>query len=133
MRCAGLEELSLRSWLLLPLLFVGSAAGVAGVLYVSVGGGGTAAFRDPVLLSTPLLFGPAAALAILTGGSVRWRSRSQRHGLTLLYSATMLVLALGFGDIRLWLGFALGFGAVALGFLVTLVLRHRSLTRCRAE
>ncbi|MFC7340982.1 hypothetical protein [Saccharopolyspora griseoalba] len=122
--CAFLGRLTIRSWMLLPLLFLGSASGVAALL--------DHALRQPDLdgyltLSTPLLFGFAAGLTIVSAGNVRWGQRWQRIGLRFGYPVLMIACAIGLNGLVLPRAVALAIGPLAVLLLATLLVRtHRN-------
>jgi hypothetical protein len=117
--CPAFGTLAVRSWVLLPVLFLGSSAGVAALLKLTL-------LRHPaydpdVTLSAPLLFGFAATLALLSASSVQWSSPRQRRWLRMGYPVLMLGGALGLDSFQLPLIAALGIGTVAVTLLAVLV------------
>jgi hypothetical protein len=118
--CAALGRLTVRSWILLPVLFLGSASGVAALLDL--------ALRQPDLdgyltLSAPLLFGFAAGLTMLSAGHVGWKHRWQRIGLRAGYPMLMITCAIGLDGLALPRVAALAVGPVAAILLATLLIR----------
>lgn len=123
--CPSLGELTVRSWLLLPLLFLGSSAGIAAVLGLLLEPASSSPPLGPqdVALSSPLLFGVAATLAVLSGQHVRWASPRQRRWLRTGYPLLLLVAALSQDDLHLPGYLALTIGAVATALLVAFLAR----------
>ncbi|GAA0515734.1 hypothetical protein GCM10011581_47190 [Saccharopolyspora subtropica] len=105
----------------LPLLFVGSAAGVAALLDVLLSHDRT--LDQELSLSAPLLFGFAAALSMLSANHVRWTFRWQRRGLRFSYPLLMLVCALALPGLELPVVAALTVGPVAFALLAALLVR----------
>nr|WP_228047033.1 hypothetical protein [Saccharopolyspora sp. HNM0983] len=132
MLCPVLGRLTVWTWLCLPLLFLGSAAGVAALLELLLHPIGDA-HRD-LALSTPLLLGFSAGLALLSSGHVRWAPRWQlllRGG----YPMLMLGCALARDRIELPLPAALLIGLPAAVLLGLVLIRYRPTndrTRCPA-
>lgn len=121
----------MRSWLSLPLLFLGSAAGVAASLVLMLDQHPTLV-RD-VVLSAPLLFGVAATLALLSGSNVRWAARWQRRWLRFTYPAALFGVALGTDFLHVPAPLALMSGIVATTLLVAFLIRSfRHSPRCSA-
>ncbi|GAB3276961.1 hypothetical protein GCM10027563_04460 [Parasphingorhabdus pacifica] len=127
--CPSLGDLTVRSWVTLPLLFLGSSAGITAVLGLLVESQPT--LTQSVALSAPLLFGVAATLALISGHHVRWAARWQRRWLRFPYPGVMLVIALGNDYLRVPALVALVAGAVATTLLVVFVVRTaREPTEC---
>lgn len=110
------------TWICLPPLFLGSAAGAAALLDLLLHP--AADTSRHLTLSVPLLLGFAAAIALLSSGHVQWGLRGQlalRGGYPLL----MLACALVRDRIELPLQAALLIGAVAGGLSGVLLIRYR--------
>ena len=112
----------MRSWLSLPLLFLGSAAGIAASLVLMLDQHPTLV-RD-VVLSAPLLFGVAATLALLSGSHVRWAARRQRRWLRFTYPSALFGIALGTDFLHIPAPLALASGVVATTLLVAFLVRN---------
>ncbi|MER7009984.1 hypothetical protein ABT324_00955 [Saccharopolyspora sp. NPDC000359] len=127
--CSVLGRLAVRSWLLLPVLFLGSASLVAALLSLLLQ-------QHPVLdhhldLSAPLLFGFAAARAAVSAGHVRWRARWQRRVLRFGYPLLMVGCALAVDGLRVPLLAALVVGPVSVALLATMLVRaYREHAEC---
>ncbi|WP_243792412.1 hypothetical protein [Saccharopolyspora gloriosae] len=117
--CPALRNLTVRLWILLPLLFLGAATGVAALLAWSFGHG-TPGFE----LSVPVLLGFAAGLALLTGGRVRWSREWQRLGLRFAYPVVMFGCALTFDQVQVPLVPTLVLGGTAFAVLAVFVSRN---------
>ncbi|GAA4828667.1 hypothetical protein [Saccharopolyspora rosea] len=127
--CSVLGRLTVRSWVSLPLLFVGSTVGVAAVLDLVVGRAHV--LHQDLTVSAPLLFGFAAALTLLSGDQVRWTFRWQRRGLRFPYPLLLAACALTADGVRLPVPAALVVGVVALALLTLLLVRgHRDPVEC---
>lgn len=119
--CAVLGRLTIQSWFALPLLFLGSASGVAALLDLVL--------RQPtsldgdLTLSAPLLFGFAAGLTMLSAGNVRWNHRWQRFGLRTGYPLLMLACAISMDGLTLPMVAALVIGPIAAMLLTTMLIR----------
>ncbi|MBB5155294.1 hypothetical protein BJ970_002828 [Saccharopolyspora phatthalungensis] len=118
--CSILGKLTVRSWISLPLLFLGSSVGIAALLDQLL-------VRSPhpdrdVDLSAPLLFGFAAGLALLSAGHVRWSFRWQRI-LRFSYPLLMVACALAVDGLQLPVFAALTVGPVAVALLTVLLVR----------
>ncbi|MFR9729601.1 hypothetical protein ACL03H_10260 [Saccharopolyspora sp. MS10] len=113
--CPVLLDLTVPRWLVLPPLFLGGSTGIAAVLGWAISPG------QALEVSAPVLLGFAAALALLSGGRVRWTRDWQRRGLRFAYPAALFGCALAFDRIRLPLLPALTFGAAALALLLLLI------------
>ncbi|MBB5909704.1 hypothetical protein [Actinoalloteichus hymeniacidonis] len=106
MLCRVADLVTVRSWLLLPPLFLATVAGVAGAICGIVGA--------EVSLSGPILFGSASAIAMVTSVDVNW------HGIRALrwagwgYIALLLVPALLIDSIELPVPVALALGLVGI-------------------
>lgn len=111
----------MRSWVFLPLLFLGSAVGVAALLDLLLRR--KLALDQELDLSAPLLFGFAAGLALLSAGHVRWSYRWQRHGLRVSYPLLMVACALVVDTLQLTVAAALTIGSVAAALLAVLLVR----------
>ncbi len=124
--CPALGELRLSGWFALPILFLGSVAGVAAALFAGTGSGSVA-------LSTPLLFGCAAALTLLTSGHVAWRGARSKHAFTGTYVLVLLMGALALDGMQLPVPGALALGAVCTVALGRILFRSRVGTPCPAR
>lgn len=116
-----LGKLTVRSWVSLPLLFLGSATGVAALIDLML-------LRDPILqselsLSAPLLFGFAAGLALLSANQVQWSFRWQRLSLRVAYPLAMIICAIALDALTLPMGAALIIGPIAAVLLATMLIR----------
>lgn len=118
--CAALGRLTVRSWVFLPVLFLGSASGVAALLDLALRRPG---LDSNLTLSAPLLFGFTAGLTMLSAGHVRWRHRWQRLGLRVGYPLLMLACAVSFDGLALPMVAALVIGPIAATLLATLLIR----------
>lgn len=127
--CSVLGKLAFRSWMLLPLLFLGSAGLVAALLSLLLQPHPT--LDQDVSLSAPLLFGFAAALAAGTAGHVRWRSRRQRRVLRFAYPLLLVACALAVDEVPLPVVAALVVGPVSVALLIYVLRRaHRDHAEC---
>ena len=120
--CAVLGKLTVKSWVSLPLLFLGSATGVAALIDLLL------SQRDLTLeselsLSAPLLFGFAAGLALFSADQVQWRFRWQRRSLRFAYPLTMVICAIALDALTLPTSAALIIGPVAAVLLAALLMR----------
>ncbi|WP_433869904.1 hypothetical protein [Saccharopolyspora sp. CA-218241] len=116
--CSVMGRLTIRSWALLPVLFLTSAAGIAAALDVLLG---HPVIGHETVLSAPLLFGAAAGLMLLADGHVDWRGRWQRYALRFTYPLALVVCAVAVDGLHLPSAAALGFGSVALVLLCRLL------------
>lgn len=121
MLCSALGRLTVKAWVALPLLCVGSAVGIAALLELLISG-------DPVLhrdltMSAPLLFGFAGALTFLGSSQVQWRSDRQRRWLRSGYPLAVLAAGLAVDALRIPVIAALTVGPVAVAVLVVLLVR----------
>nr|WP_218888805.1 hypothetical protein [Saccharopolyspora hordei] len=129
MQCSVLGNLAVRSWVFLPLLFLGSAGWVAALLSLALQEHPTV--EQDLSLSAPLLFGSAAALTAVTAGHVHWRSRAQRRFLRTAYPLLLLACALGHDALRLPVLAVLVVGPVPVAVLATVLVRaHRDQAKC---
>ncbi|MCI2416606.1 hypothetical protein MOQ72_04160 [Saccharopolyspora sp. K220] len=119
--CSVLGTLTVRSWVSLPLLFLGSVAGVAALLDLLFEQ--NPAPNDDLSLSAPLLFGFAAGLSLLSGSHVRWSFQWQRRGLRFTYPLLMVACALATDGLQLPVFAALTIGPVAAALLAVLLIR----------
>ncbi|QGK71187.1 hypothetical protein GIY23_18150 [Allosaccharopolyspora coralli] len=124
--CPALGKLRLTGWLALPVLFLFSVAGVAAALFAGTG-------SDNVALSTPLLFGCAVAVTLLTSGNVAWRRARWKHATTGTYVLTLLMGALTLDGLQLPVPETLAVGAVGIAALGLLLFRNRSRGPCPAR
>ncbi len=120
--CAVLGKLTIRSWVSLPLLFLGSATGVAALIDL------LALRRELTLqselsLSAPLLFGFAAGLALFSADQVQWRFRWQRLSLRIAYPLAMVACAIALDALTLPIGAALIIGPIAAVLLGAMLKR----------
>jgi hypothetical protein len=119
--CSVLGRLTVRTWISLPLLFLGSAIGVAALLDLLLRRKLT--LDQNLDLSAPLLFGFAAGLALLSANHVHWSFRWQRRGLRFSYPLLMVACALAVDQLQLPVVAALTVGPVAAALLAALLLR----------
>lgn len=119
--CAVLGRLTVRSWFFLPLLFLGSASGVAALLDLMLRRPST--LDGNLTLSAPLLFGFAAGLTMLSAGHVQWTHQWQRSGLRIGYPLLMLVCAISMDGVTLPVVAALVIGPIAAMLLATILVR----------
>lgn len=117
--CPVLNNLTVRWWIVLPLLFLGAATGVAALLAWSFDDG-----KPGFELSVPVLLGFAAALALLTGDQVRWSGGWQRLGLRFGYPVLMFGGALTVDRIQVPLVPMLALGGAALALLAVFLVRN---------
>ena len=121
MLCSALGRLTLKAWVALPLLCVGSAVGIAALLELLVSS--TPVLRSELTLSAPLLFGFAGALTYLGSSQVRWTSDRQRRWLRPGYPLAVLAAGLAVDALEIPLVVALGVGSVAIAVLVVVLVR----------
>ncbi|MDA3627998.1 hypothetical protein [Saccharopolyspora oryzae] len=127
--CSVLGRLAVRSWVLLPLLFLGSAAWVAALLQLALQP--HSPMTQDLDLSAPLLFGFAAALTALSSGHVRWSTRWQRNVLRFAYPLLLVACALAVDGLEVPLVAALVAGPVSAALLIiTLVRAYQDHAEC---
>lgn len=120
--CPVLGRLTVWTWMCLPLLFLGSAAGAAALLDLLLHpADGTSRH---LTLSVPLLLGFSAGITLLSSGHVRWTTRGQQL-LRAGYPLLMLVCALARDRVELPLLAALLVGTPAAALFGTLLIRYR--------
>ncbi|TDC96280.1 hypothetical protein E1161_01990 [Saccharopolyspora aridisoli] len=121
--CAALGKLTIRSWVSLPLLFLGSATGVAALIdLLALQSAPT--LRSELSLSAPLLFGFAAGLALFSADQVQWRFRWQRLGLRIGYPLAMVACAVALDALTIPIGAALIIGPIAAVLLASMLMRN---------
>jgi hypothetical protein len=123
LHCPALNDLGLRTWLALPLLFVCSAAGFAALVAVTVD-------ATVIDLSPPLLLGSAAALSVLTGSHVAWPSPAHRRALMAIYPGSMVACALSLDRALLPTTSTLAIGLASALVLTAVLIRNQSRAPC---
>ncbi|WP_235874715.1 hypothetical protein [Saccharopolyspora aridisoli] len=107
----------------LPLLFLGSATGVAALIdLLALQSAPT--LRSELSLSAPLLFGFAAGLALFSADQVQWRFRWQRLGLRIGYPLAMVACAVALDALTIPIGAALIIGPIAAVLLASMLMRN---------
>ncbi|CAM05466.1 hypothetical protein A8924_6642 [Saccharopolyspora erythraea NRRL 2338] len=121
MLCSALGKLTVKTWVLLPLLFLGSAVGIAALFEVLVSPS-PGLFQD-VTASVPVLCGFAGALTLLSSGQVGWSAAWQRRWLRFGYPLAVLLGGLAADAVRVPLVAALVIGPPAATLLIVVLVR----------
>lgn len=129
--CAVLGKLTIRSWVSLPLLFLGSATGVAALIDL-LALQRELTLQSELTLSAPLLFGFAAGLALFSADQVQWRFRWQRLSLRIAYPLAMVACAIALDALTLPISAALIIGPIA-AVLLAAMLRRSAAARDEAD
>ena len=120
MLCPLFGRLTVWTWTLLPLLFLGSAMGVAATMDLL--------WHDhqvtnhELALSAQLLFGGSAALTLLAGQHVDWRLAKPWQLLRFGYPSALFTTALCTDTVQLSMAASLAIGPVAAVLLGALLL-----------
>ncbi|APU13467.1 MULTISPECIES: hypothetical protein [Actinoalloteichus] len=107
MLCRVADLVTVRSWLLLPPLFLATVVGLAGAICAVAG--------TDVALSSPILFGSAAAIAMVTSVDVDWHGIRALRWAGWAYVGVLLLPALMIDGIELPVPIALAIGLVGAG------------------
>ncbi|GAA2778361.1 hypothetical protein [Saccharopolyspora taberi] len=121
MLCSALGGMTVKAWIALPLLCVGSAIGIAAMLELLISA--VPMLDGELSVSAPLLFGFTAAVTFAGSGQVQWRSRLQRRLLRAGYPLAVLAAGLPVDALRLPVVLALAVGPVAIALLTVVLVR----------
>ncbi|KEI43120.1 hypothetical protein [Saccharopolyspora rectivirgula] len=129
MLCPLFGRLTVWTWTLLPLLFLGSAMGVAAALDLLWHE--HQEINHELVLSAQLLLGGSAALTLLTGQHVDWRLAKPWQLLRYGYPVVLFTTALCTDTVQLSMATSLAVGSVAAALLGVLLTRgHRNTAAC---
>ncbi|RJQ66942.1 hypothetical protein D5S17_34720 [Pseudonocardiaceae bacterium YIM PH 21723] len=118
MLCVTNRQIPVLCWLSLPVLFLSAVVGVAGLILSGWNG-------DIAVPST--LFGVTAAITLIVGGGVVWRSELQRHLLRWPYGLIFLIAGVTLDGVRIPVSLAVSLGlpaALMLTLAVTWLARE---------
>lgn len=104
------------TWLAVPLLFAASVLALTAL-------GGFLINADWHVTLSVALFGPAAAVALVTGAELSWMPGLRRWTIRISYPAALFALGLVLDQVPVPAGIAIAAGMPALITLVVLVIR----------